>query len=71
VLYNNIFEQNSIYNARDDVSNQWDNEIVGNFWDDYEEKYPEAIQIDNIWDIPYKITGDNIDRFPLVNPVDF
>ena len=66
-----MFKQNSVYNARDDLINQWDNESVGNYWDDYIEKYPDAIQIDGIWDIPYNITaGDNIDRFPLVNPVD-
>jgi len=71
VIYYNIFKQNSDYNARDDLTNQWDNESVGNYWDDYTEKHPDARQIDGIWDTPYNITaGDNIDRFPLVNPVD-
>ena len=71
VIYYNIFKQNSVYNARDDISNQWDNGSVGNYWDDYIEKHPDAIQINGIWDTPYNITaGDNIDRFPLVNSVD-
>ena len=66
-IYYNIFKQNSIYNAKDDVSNQWDNGSVGNFWDDYEEKYPDAVNINGIWDTPYSITGDkNVDRYPLV-----
>ncbi len=66
-IYYNIFKQNSIYNAKDDVSNQWDNGSVGNFWDDYEEKYPDAVNINGIWDTPYSITGDkNLDRYPLV-----
>jgi parallel beta-helix repeat protein len=72
MIYYNQFLQNSIYNAKDDVSNQWDNGSVGNFWDDYEEKYPDAINIDGIWEIPYNITGDkNLDRYPLVNIEDF
>lgn len=71
VIYYNVFKQNNEYNAQDDVNNQWDNESIGNFWDDYGEKYPDAIQIDSIWDTPYNITGgDNMDRFPLVNSVD-
>jgi parallel beta-helix repeat protein len=74
VIYFNIFKQNSIINAEDESNNQWDNGSVGNYWDDYIEKYPDAIQIDGIWDTPYNITGtlfwDNIDRYPIVNPMD-
>lgn len=70
VIYYNNFKQNSEYSANDAVTNQWDNGNLGNYWDDYAEKNPDAIQIDGIWDTPYKITGDNMDRFPLVNPVD-
>ena len=71
VIYYNNFKQNGGYSARDTATNQWDNGNVGNYWDDYTEKYPDAIQMDGIWDIAYNITGgDNIDRFPLVNPVD-
>ncbi|KYK20414.1 hypothetical protein AYK24_10205 [Thermoplasmatales archaeon SG8-52-4] len=67
IIYYNNFKQNSLYNAKDDVSNQWDNGTVGNFWDDYEEKYPEAVKTNGIWNTPYNITGDkNVDRYPLV-----
>jgi parallel beta-helix repeat protein len=71
VIYYNNFKQNSEYSANDIVTNQWDNESVGNYWDDYIEKHPDAIQINGIWDIPYNISGgeDNIDRFPLMSPV--
>ena len=73
-IYHNTFEQNEEYNARDDIRNQWDNEGIGNYWDDYIEKYPDAGQIDGIWDIPYNITSpysddDIFDRYPLVNPI--
>ena len=71
MIYYNIFKQNSDYNARDDTINQWDNESVGNYWDDYIEKHPDARQIDGIWDTPYNIKGGgNTDRFPLVTSVD-
>jgi parallel beta-helix repeat protein len=74
VIYYNNFKQNSEYSAKDEVTNhtnQWDNGNLGNYWDDYMEKHPDAIQIDGIWDTPYNIPDeDNIDRFPLVSPVD-
>jgi len=71
MVYLNIFEQNSVYNANDTISNQWDNGSIGNYWDDYIENHPDAKQINGIWDIPYNVTGgDNIDRFPLVNLMD-
>lgn len=71
VIYYNNFKQNSEYSAKDEVANQWDNGNLGNYWEDYMEKHPDAIQIDGIWDTPYNIPDeDNIDRFPLVSPVD-
>ena len=75
IIYHNNFEQNEEYNARDDVRNQWDNGSIGNYWDDYIEKYPDAAQIDGIWDISYNITSlysdeGNYDWYPLVDPID-
>jgi nitrous oxidase accessory protein len=71
VVFNNNFIENFNWSARDDIKNQWDNGKKGNYWDDYEILYPEAVQIDGIWSIPYNITGltdDNKDNFPLVSP---
>ena len=62
---------NTDWNAIDDISNQWDNGNIGNYWDDYLEKYPEAKKIDGIWDTPYVITDYVVDRYPLLNPPDF
>jgi len=73
VLYYNIFKGNSECNAcydGKDGRNQWDNGGVGNYWDEYREKYPDAIEIDGIWNTPYNISGEtNQDNYPLVNPV--
>jgi len=73
-IYHNNLIQNQEYNGRDDVINFWDDGNVGNYWDDYLEKYPNADQIDGIWNTPYEIykpyAGDkNYDNYPLVEPI--
>jgi parallel beta-helix repeat protein len=68
IIYNNIFKQNEFWNAEDEVNNQWDNGILGNYWDDYTIKYPNAIQLNSTWDTPYLITDNNVDNYPLVDP---
>jgi hypothetical protein len=52
--------------------NVWDNRSVGNYWNDYLTKYPNASEIGNteIGDTPYVIDADNIDHYPLIAPVD-
>ncbi|MCK4347209.1 MAG: right-handed parallel beta-helix repeat-containing protein, partial [Thermoplasmatales archaeon] len=41
---------------------------LGNYWDDYEEKYPDAEEIDGtgIWDTRYSIDSDK-DNYPLMD----
>ena len=68
IIYNNVFKQNDFWNAEDEVNNQWDNGTVGNYWDDYTIKYPNAIQKNSTWDTPYVITDNNVDNYPLVSP---
>ena len=48
--------------------NIWDNGVEGNYWSDYEERYPNATEIDGsgIWDTPYVIDENNQDNYPLV-----
>jgi len=42
---------------------------LGNYWDNYKERYPYAEEIDGtgIWDTPYSIDSDN-DNYPLKEP---
>ena len=42
---------------------------LGNYWDNYKERYPYAEEIDRtgIWDTPYSIDSDN-DNYPLKEP---
>jgi parallel beta-helix repeat protein len=69
MIYYNTFKQNSEWNARDDVMNQWDNGSFGNYWDDYTGVDNDD---DGIGDIPYNIPDEkegsnNEDRYPLMN----
>jgi len=49
-------------------ANFWDDGVEGNYWSDYEEKYPNATEIDGtgIWNTPYVIDEYNQDNYPLV-----
>jgi len=50
-------------------ANFWDDDAEkGNYWSDYEERYPNATEIDGsgIWDTPYVIDENNQDNYPLV-----
>ncbi len=72
IIFYNTFMQNKNYHATvgKTLINQWDNESVGNYWDDYIKKYQNATQENGIWQTPYMIGSEsNIDRFPLVNPI--
>jgi hypothetical protein len=53
-------------------SNTWDNTSSsgGNYWSDYQTKYPSAVEIgtSGIWNTPYVIYTNNQDNYPLMNP---
>jgi len=61
---NNI---NQVYNVGDSI-NVWDDGVEGNYWSDYEDRYPNAIELNGsgIWDTPYVIDGKNQDNYPVV-----
>jgi parallel beta-helix repeat protein len=46
----------------------WDNNGKGNFWSDYQSKYPNATEIGNsgIGSLPYVIDANNTDHYPLL-----
>ncbi len=69
---NNIYQNNFLENTNNaygEGSNLWDDGEYGNFWSDYNEKYPNASQkllTPFIWNTPYEINEMNADNFPLV-----
>jgi len=92
VLYSqsNRFYHNALLNNTQQVSvsidytNFWDADYPygGNYWSDYERRYPEAEDVysgpyqnetgsDRIWDHPYFIDENNQDRYPLINMYSF
>ena len=56
--------------SRGDSNKTWDDgyPFGGNYWCDYEEKYPLAEELDgsSIWDAPYVIDENNVDNYPIV-----
>ncbi len=69
---NNLFFNNQIFDniypnfVQDGTINSWDNGVHGNYWGDYQEKYPAATNNLTIWNTPYEIDSNNTDYFPLV-----
>ena len=76
---NNSFYNNNFNNSRQVVistygyANFWDDGYPsgGNYWSDYEERYPNASEIDDsgIWDTPYVVDENNQDNYPLMAPI--
>jgi parallel beta-helix repeat protein len=71
VIYHNYFVNNTNHVETDDSNGIWDNSEEGNYWSDYEERYPDAKELDGsgVWNTPYVIDEDNQDNYPLMNPV--
>jgi parallel beta-helix repeat protein len=72
LIYHNNFinNTNQVYSYKS--INTWDDGYPsgGNYWSDYEERYPDAEELDNsgIWDTPYVIDENNQDNYPLMEP---
>ncbi|TRO47796.1 hypothetical protein E2P47_03920 [Candidatus Bathyarchaeota archaeon] len=70
-FYHNIFSENSEQVFTSNSLSYWDNGYPsgGNYWSDYEEKYPNAEEIESsgIWNEPYEINESEYDNFPLMS----
>jgi parallel beta-helix repeat protein len=51
--------------------NVWNNESIGNYWSDYQTRYPNATKTQNatVWDTPFYINENNSDQHPLADPI--
>jgi parallel beta-helix repeat protein len=77
----NIFSSNNFLNNTDQVTvepfaeyaaaNSWDGSEKGNYWSDYQSRYPNATELDGsgAWNTPYVIDENNRDNHPLIEPV--
>lgn len=64
-IYMNNFHNN--INAFDDGRNNWDNGIVGNYWNDYENVDENG---DGKGEVPYLIPLINYDNYPSIIPIE-
>ena len=70
-FHNNIVNKGKQIDVQGIGANTWDNGYPsgGNYWGDYEERYPNATEIDSgIWNTPYVINENNQDNYPLRSP---
>ena len=71
-FYHNNFIDNTQQVTTDGSSNVWDDGYPsgGNYWSDYEDRYPNAKELDDsgIWDTPYAIDENNQDNYSLMYP---
>jgi len=54
-------------------SNKWDNGSLGNYWSDYQSRYPSATNDGYVWDLPYRYNyplNMLLDTHPLAVPYD-
>jgi len=69
-FHNNIVNKGKQIDVQGEVVNTWDDGYPsgGNYWSDYEERYPDAEELDGsgIWDTPYFIDENNQDNYPLM-----
>ena len=68
-IYHNNFLDNTKQVHSYNSTNVWDDGAdKGNYWSDYEERYPDAEEIDEsgIWNTPYVIDINNKDNYPLI-----
>ena len=71
----NVYSRDStnIWNSTEKITYSYNGSefenYLGNYWDDYKEKHPDAEEIaeTGIWDTPYSIDSD-ADNYPLVGP---
>ena len=70
-FHNNFIDNTTPVYDVGEPSNSWDNGVEGNHWSNYEEKYPNAAELDSsgIWNTPYVLDGNNQDNHPLVNTI--
>ena len=75
-FYHNNFENNSrnAFGNSSFLVQSWDNGYPsgGNYWSDYQTKYPNAVEKDSsgIANTPYLINSNNTDNYPLIKQFD-
>jgi parallel beta-helix repeat protein len=73
MIYSNNLIENTEQVHNSLSTNIWDDgyPIGGNYWSDYQTRYPNATEKDSsgIWNTPYVIDPSNVDRYPLKSQI--
>lgn len=68
--YNRIYYNSFIANTKHVLvysdNNNWDNGKIGNYWDDFLQKYPDSYHDGTVWLTEYSTSSLNRDRYPLI-----
>ncbi len=67
LIHLNAFVTNADHAFSPDDNERFDDGELGNYWDDYRERYPDARRVGLVWDTPYEIPPGSrvLDRYPL------
>jgi parallel beta-helix repeat protein len=72
VFFNNFFNNAVQASCFESSGNSWDDGYPsgGNYWSDYQTRYPSASEIDGsgVWNTPYVVDANDADRYPLMTP---
>ncbi|MCJ2540254.1 MAG: right-handed parallel beta-helix repeat-containing protein, partial [Candidatus Thermoplasmatota archaeon] len=68
LIHLNYFLNNTAHIGSPQGKDRYDNGSMGNYWDDYLERYPHARIVGLVWDTPYEVVkGSGVhDHYPLV-----
>jgi parallel beta-helix repeat protein len=62
----NTFMNNTEHSSMPFDDDIFDDGVYGNYWDDYQARYPEATVTGKVWDTPYGVGGSGVeDMYPL------
>ncbi len=64
-FYLNNFINNTAHVSGAHPQDAFDDGSLGNYWDDYTSKYPDAKVVGRVWDTPYEVVAITFDNYPL------
>ncbi len=71
-FYLNNFINNTAHSTVPNAEDVFDDGSLGNYWDDYTTRYPNAKVVGRVWDTPYGVAETDVtDRYPLAHPYDY
>jgi parallel beta-helix repeat protein len=69
-VFNDFTDNFNQVGTQNGSTNFWDDSLMGNYWSDYQTRYPQAVGLLpwHTWLTPYVIDANNTDHHPLMDP---